>query len=87
MSPFAIKTVSMRLIFLLSGLIFGLALGFILAVIWLIIKGFILGYGDSGPDWVNTVSDGIRIVSIIFSLLLSQLLFNHLKKKGRIKSK
>ncbi len=86
MSSFTIKTFSMRFVFLLSGLIFGFALGFILAVIWLTIKGFMLGYGDSGPDWVNTVSDGIQIVSIIFSLLMSQLLFNYLKKKGTIKS-
>ena len=75
-----------RCLYLLAGLGISIPLNFVLIFIWLIISN-LLGYGDSGPDWVNTVSDGIQIVSIIFSLLMSQLLFNHLKKKVTIKSK
>ncbi len=75
-----------RCLYLLAGFVISIPLNFVLIFIWLIIS-HLLGYGDSGPDWVNTISDGIRIVSIIFSLLMSQLLFNHLKNKGTIKSK
>lgn len=71
-----------RLIYLLIGLGVSFLLSFTLGFIWMIIKGIILGYGDSGPDWVNTVTEWIQIVSVVICLVLSQTLFNYVKKKN-----
>lgn len=70
-----------RLLFLIFGFGLGLLLAFVLGFIWLVITGFVLGYGDSGPDWFNTVTYWIKIISIALSLVLSQLIFNYVKKR------
>ena len=75
------KELPSRLLFLIFGLGLGLLLAFVLGFIWLVITGIVLGYGDSGPDWFNTVTYWIKIISITVCLVLSQLIFNYMKKR------
>ena len=35
----------------------GGAVGFALMWVWFFVRVIFLGYGDSGPSWINTVSD------------------------------
>ena len=75
------EEIAIRFIFLVIGSVFGLVLSFSLIFLWLVIKGYILGYGDSGPEWVGIVSDSIEIVVFIVCLVLSQIMFTRYKKK------
>jgi len=59
----------------------GFVLGYALGMIWFLFSLFILGYGDSGPSWVNSVSDISFSLGFVVSILLGQLFF--FKKKGR----
>ena len=71
-----------RFLYAFFGILMSIVLSFALGLIWMVIKGIILGYGDSGPHWVNTVTQWIQVVSVAFCILLSQLLFNYVKKKN-----
>jgi hypothetical protein len=75
------KSVFKRLLAIIMCGIFGVLLGFILNVIWFIFTGIIqIRHLDRGPSWLNTVSIGIFIGSILFALVLSQIEFNYIKK-------
>lgn len=71
-----------RLLYLLISLVFSIPLSFSFALIWMVIKGVILGYGDSGPDWVNTVTKWIQMVSVVICVVLSQVLFHYVNRKS-----
>ena len=45
------------LIYSATGILLGFLLGFILDWLWFFFTLFILNYGDSGPSWINTVTD------------------------------
>jgi len=79
------KEMSTRLLLLFFGLISGAVIGYFFNLIWLVVKGYILGYGDSGPEWVGTISNLIWIVTISICVIVSQWLFGYLKKRGKIK--
>jgi hypothetical protein len=57
------------------GVMFGLILGYLLGSMWYFVTLLILGYGDSGPSWVNTVSDGVLIAGLLAGIVSGQLLF------------
>ena len=78
---FVWNEVPKRFLYLLVSLGASIPVGFVLVYIWLIIC-LVLGYGDSGPAWVNTVTHWIEIGSVVISVTLSQLLFNYVKKKN-----
>ena len=71
-----------RLLYLLIGFAFSVIISFVFVFIWVVIKGIILGYGDSGPAWVNTVTHWIEIVSVAICVVLSQVLFNYVNKRN-----
>ncbi len=73
-----------RLILLLLGLILGWVVGGALGVVWFIFNSILLGYGDSGPEWVNTVTTWIQIISVLSCLIASQLLYHYSQKKGKL---
>ena len=75
------KEFSKRLLYLIVGIGIGIILTFALGLIWMFIKGIILGYGDSGPDWVNTVTTWIEIISITGCAIGSQVLFQYVLNK------
>lgn len=59
----------------LSGLVMGL--------LWFFFTLLILGYGDSGPSWLNTVDDWLLGAGILIGILGGQILFfADRKRKG-----
>ena len=58
-----------RFLFLLLGVVTSIVVSFALVFVWIVVKGYILGYGDSGPDWINTVTQWIKILSVVFCIL------------------
>jgi len=76
--------IKVRVTLLILGLIFGWILGFTFSFVWVVIKGYVLGYGDSGPEWVNTVTTWIQIISVLSCLIASQLVYHYAHKKGRL---
>jgi hypothetical protein len=58
-----------------TGILLGALLGFVLGWLWFFFRLFILGYGDSGPSWINTVTDFILGGGIVIGSLGGQLLF------------
>jgi hypothetical protein len=44
-------------LYALSGALAGFLMGFLLMIMWSFFRLIILGYGDSGPSWSNTVND------------------------------
>ena len=77
-----IREISKRFIFLLLGVVSGFILSFVLTFIWLLVKGYMLGYGDSGPGWVNKVTDMIQLLSVLIGVVSAQLLLNRINKRG-----
>jgi len=55
--------------------IVGFILGYALLWVWFWFSLLILGYGDSGPSWVNTVNDVVFWGGLAISILGGQLLF------------
>lgn len=53
----------------------GLAVGFFLGFLWFLFSLFILGYGDSGPSWTNTVGNAVFYASLLVCILSGQILF------------
>lgn len=66
------------------GLIGGGVLGYVLNSIWFFFRLVALGYGDSGPLWVNEVNKWIWIFSILVGLIASQWYYHYAHKKGRL---
>jgi hypothetical protein len=75
----------LRLFLLIIGIIAGLFIGYFLIMTWLIIDGYVLGHGDSAHGWRNSVPDIILAISIPLCAIMSQALFNVMKKRGKIK--
>jgi hypothetical protein len=57
------------------GILLGALLGVVLSWLWFFFRLFILGYGDSGPSWINVVTDFLLGGSIIIGFLGGQFLF------------
>ncbi|MBC8549072.1 MAG: hypothetical protein H8D23_05425 [Candidatus Brocadiales bacterium] len=76
-----IKSLIGRLFYLLIGSVFSIIPAFALSLMWTAIKGFVLGYGDSGPEWVGTVTNTIITITVITCIVLSQFAYNHIHKK------
>jgi len=55
--------------------IVGFILGYALLWVWFWFRVIILGYGDSGPSWVDTVNDVVFWGGLGISILGGQLLF------------
>jgi len=59
----------------LASLAVGGVLGYVLALSWFIFRVFFLGYGDSGPSWIDTVSDALLFIGVLLSVVGGQVLF------------
>ena len=61
----------------------GAAFGYAFLLLWFIIRVFILGYGDSGPSWINTVNDTVLYIGVFLGVVGGQLLyFGKLRKQS-----
>jgi hypothetical protein len=63
------------IIYTITSVLLGFILGIILLFLWFIFRLAILGYGDSGPSWVNTISEILFWSGFIIGILGGQLLF------------
>jgi hypothetical protein len=78
------KKIKRRGMLLLWGLVIGLILGFVLNVIWFSFRLAVLGYGDSGPEWIIAVNNWIFIISIAICLIGSQIVHHYVSKKVKL---
>lgn len=69
------NAVALWLFSTLLSLVVGGVVGFAFIWIWFFVGVFFLGYGDSGPSWVNVVNDIVFIVGIVLSLVGGQWIF------------
>jgi hypothetical protein len=53
----------------------GLILGYSLGWMCFFLSLSFVGYGDSGPSWVNTVSDWVLLASLLAGIVGGQVLF------------
>ena len=53
----------------------GGAVGFALMWVWFFVRVIFLGYGDSGPSWINTVSDLVIIAGCVLSVIGGQWIY------------
>jgi hypothetical protein len=51
------KLIKNWFLYTLLGAFAGFLIGFFLVMMWSFFELVILGYGDSGPSWINTVND------------------------------
>lgn len=78
--------IAIRIVFLILGGIVGYIAGFSLVFSWLVIKGFVLGYGDSGPDWVGRVTIYLEVIAFVVCIFMSQVCFMRYKKNSESKN-
>jgi len=64
---------------IISGFVAGYALGWI----WFFFRLFILGYGDSGPAWINTINRIVFALGVVGCIILGQVLFFKQKNTSR----
>ncbi len=62
-------------VYTLSGVILGFILGYLLLWGWFFFRLMVLGYGDSGPSWINTVNDIVFWAGLAIGIIGGQLLF------------
>ena len=70
-----INTIKKWLGYTLLGFGMGFLIGFILIWLWSFFRILFLGYGDSGPAWINTINDIVFYGGIIIGVSGGQLLF------------
>jgi len=59
----------------LTSVLLGSVLGYFLGWIWFLSGLFLLGYGDSGPEWVNTVNKCVLLAGLLAGIAGGQILF------------
>ena len=69
------KNIKNWFLYTLLGVLLGSLLGYLFVWLWFIFTLFILGYGDSGPSWINMVNNILFWSGLIFGIMGSQLLF------------
>lgn len=57
------------------GAIAGLVIGYSLGWLWFLFVWLVLGYGDSGPTWINTSNDYVFLFGFIIGILGGQIIF------------
>ncbi|GBD99840.1 hypothetical protein BMS3Abin07_01886 [bacterium BMS3Abin07] len=73
-----------RVVLLLLGLLVGWVVGVFFGYIWYLFTLVVLGYGDSGPQWINKVTACIQIIMIIIGIIASQWYYHYAQKRGRL---
>ncbi len=77
-------SLGIRIVLLAIGLLLGWVTGYVVGFLWYFFKLIVLGYGDSGPQWINNVYDVIWAVSILSGIVVSQWYYSYAHKKGRL---
>jgi hypothetical protein len=63
------------LIYTFTSAILGFILGYALLWVWFLFSRIILGYGDSGPSWLNIVNDIFFYGGLMAGIIAGQLWF------------
>jgi hypothetical protein len=69
------STLKKWMLYISVSLLAGIAIGYALLWAWFFFTLFILGYGDSGPSWINTVSDVVFWSGVGLSIIVGQIIF------------
>ncbi len=77
-------SLGIRIVLLAIGLLLGWVTGYVVGFLWYFFQLIALGYGDSGPQWINRVYDVIWAVSILSGIAASQWYYSYAHKKGRL---
>jgi hypothetical protein len=78
------KGIKKRGVLLFWGLLLGGLLGLVLNIFWFIFTLTVLGYGDSGPEWLIAVNNWIFIISMAICLIGSQVVHYYVSKKEKL---
>jgi hypothetical protein len=77
------KKIKRWLIYTFISTIVGFILGYALLWAWFFFSLLILGYGDSGPPWINAVTNFVFWVGLAIGILGGQMIFFTKIFKGR----
>lgn len=66
------------------GLTVGVVIGYAAIWLWIIVRGVFQGFlADSGPSWVNLVTDLLFFLGVVAGIIGSQVLFfTRVRQKG-----
>ncbi len=70
-----IKHLQKWMLYFLTSAIIGGIVGFLLLCIWFLFSWIFLGYGDSGPSWINTVNEVFFWGAVCLAIIFGQILF------------
>lgn len=76
-----IKMLRQWALFSACGAFLGLLIAYLLEVLWFILRWLLLGYGDSGPEWIATVNVIIFWLSLLMCIFVAQVYFYKSIKK------
>ncbi len=83
-----ISTVLKRSLGVILVCVQGLVLGLVLNFLWYIFLSFILGWGDSGPDWYVKNQDyvfwGMLLTGVVSWAIFYRWLFRYLDRKDKL---
>lgn len=65
----------MWLVLTVLSLTVGVVVGVAFVWCWSLFRVFFLGYGDSGPSWVNVVSDVVFIGGLVLCVVAVQWIY------------
>lgn len=69
------KMIAKWIYFSFIGTLVGFLLSIVLSIGWFLFSWIVLGYGDSGPEWVNILSYAVIILSFVVGFALGQVWF------------
>jgi len=82
-----LEKLMIRFILLILCLVLSFVLVIIISSAWVFFSLVVLGYGDSGPDWLIEFEKWFEkiliIISIITGLIVSQLIYHRAFRKGK----
>ena len=64
-----------------TSVFLGFVLGYVLLWAWFLFSRIVLGYGDSGPSWLNIVNDVVLYGGVVSGIVAGQLFFIFRKDK------
>ncbi|OGP50205.1 MAG: hypothetical protein A2Y79_07820 [Deltaproteobacteria bacterium RBG_13_43_22] len=70
-----INTIKQWIGYTLISVGLGFLIGFVLIWSWSFFRILFLGYGDSGPAWINTINDIVFYGGMIVGVIGGQLIF------------
>jgi formate/nitrite transporter FocA (FNT family) len=59
----------------IGSMIVGIFVGYAFGWIWFFFRLIILGYGDSGPEWIITVNKAVFLLGFFSCIIYGQMLF------------